>query len=203
MSEALKVIYVDCETTGLDPAKTELVQLAGIIEINGEVVEEFDLRCRPEKIKNIEAKALACNGLTVAGMRTFPTRLTCYTEFIATLDQYIDRYNKDDKFMWIGQNPNFDVGFVKALFNEFDNKYFGAYFDRRTSDLITLALAMRQRKLFSPINFKLTSMAAALNIEYDAHDALADIRTTREIWKIFLGWINLQQSKPAKQINLL
>ena len=42
-----KLLHLDVETTGLYAPGAGLVQVAGIVEIDGEEVETFDLRCRP------------------------------------------------------------------------------------------------------------------------------------------------------------
>ena len=60
----MKIIYIDVETTGLGCPESGLVQLAGAIELDGEVVERFDFHMRPFPEDAISDEALAVNGLT-------------------------------------------------------------------------------------------------------------------------------------------
>ena len=43
----LKLHYNDTETTGLNPKRNEVVQIASIIDINGIAVEEINIKMRP------------------------------------------------------------------------------------------------------------------------------------------------------------
>ena len=54
----MKLLFLDTETTGLEPGKHGVVQIAGIIEIDGVVKEEFDFLCRPFDGQLYEARAL-------------------------------------------------------------------------------------------------------------------------------------------------
>jgi len=38
-----KVFWFDCETTGIDPRRCAIIQLAGLIEINGKIDEKVNL----------------------------------------------------------------------------------------------------------------------------------------------------------------
>lgn len=40
----MKLLYIDTETTGVDPMQNGIVQISGCIEVDGELKEEFDLR---------------------------------------------------------------------------------------------------------------------------------------------------------------
>ena len=42
-----KIFYFDTETTGLDPKRHDIIQLAYIVEINGEVKEEGEFKLQP------------------------------------------------------------------------------------------------------------------------------------------------------------
>ena len=42
-----KILWVDTETTGTDPGKNGIIQLAGVLEINGQEISSFDYKIRP------------------------------------------------------------------------------------------------------------------------------------------------------------
>lgn len=202
--ESLKVFYCDAETTGLDPKIHEIVQLACIVEINNQVVEEFEIKMRPSplKMKSISPEALKVQGRTVAELLKFPARAVGYKAFMEMLDRYTDKNRPNDKFTWVGQCPEFDRGFTREFMREFNNSMFDAYFDRRSADLVALSLAMKQKGLINPRNLKLETIAEVMNIAYNAHDALEDIRTTRQIWQEYLNWIEGPR-RFGKQLSLI
>ncbi|MFH1723262.1 MAG: 3'-5' exonuclease [Elusimicrobiota bacterium] len=178
----MKLFFADTETTGLDPAKNELFQLAFLIEIDGKVVDERNIRFRPERPENISSEALEITRKTKEELLSYPPRKKGFRELIATLGKWVGRYDKTDKMIWIGQNPDFDIRFVRALFSDMGDNYFGSWWDPRPADLISLAVASKTRGVFNPPNFKLGSLAAEFGIAFEAHDALADVQVTRRVW---------------------
>lgn len=57
MPKIIKIFY-DLETTGLDERKSSIHQLSGSVEVNGELVESFDIRMSPHPKAVIEKAAL-------------------------------------------------------------------------------------------------------------------------------------------------
>ena len=68
----MKTIYIDLETTGLDPNENAIVQLSGMIEIDGEVKESFDFKMQPFEGQIVTEESLVINGLTVETIKTYP-----------------------------------------------------------------------------------------------------------------------------------
>jgi hypothetical protein len=60
----MKLIYIDVETTGIECPESGLLQLAGAIEIDGQVAQEFNHRMRPFPADKICEEALEVNGLS-------------------------------------------------------------------------------------------------------------------------------------------
>jgi DNA polymerase-3 subunit epsilon len=136
----------------------------------------------------VQEEALAVSGLTVDDLRkrTMTSKKT-YTEFNTLLCKYVDKYNKKDKFVMGGYNTNFDAGFINEWYIKHGNKYFfglchgGAYLDGL---LLALMYEIKCGKVIFEPNRKLGTVAKHLGIELDnAHDALADIRATRQVIK--------------------
>lgn len=177
----MKVFWLDTETTGLNSWKCDIIQLAGLIEIDGVVVEKLNYRIKPIDFNAIQPKALECNGITLEQLRTFPTATEVYQQFIKVISKYVDKYDKNDKFIIAGQNTNFDIGFVRDFFKKQGDNFFGSYFSYQSLDLLALTIALRYKGILKTENLKLETMAKHFGIEYDAHDALADIETTRTI----------------------
>ena len=85
----MKKIYIDTETTGFNPNKNGLIQLAGIIKIDGEEKERFDFKVKLFPEDEIEQKALDFNGMTLDEIGTFKEPAEIYKTFIGLLEKYI------------------------------------------------------------------------------------------------------------------
>ncbi len=113
----MKVLYFDVETTGTDPKVNDIVQLSGLIEIDGKIKEKFDFKMRPQDnglpgfIKNaiVDPEALAINGLTEEEIWNFADPKEVHKEIVKIFAKYIDKYDKSDKFYPAGYNVRFDL----------------------------------------------------------------------------------------------
>ena len=182
----MKKIWIDTETTGLNPTRHAIVQLAGIVEVDGEVKEEFDIRMRPFSGAHIDSRALECNGLTREQVMAYPEQHEGFRQFCAIMERHIDVFDREDKFTLAGYNPKFDEDFLRALFNMNGSKYFGSYFWFPSIDTAAFAheyLCSIGRRQKMP-NCKLGTVAEELGLSLpdNLHDALADIRLTRQVW---------------------
>jgi DNA polymerase III epsilon subunit-like protein len=97
------------------------------------------------------------------------------------LDTYVDKYNKNDKFIPVGYNVNFDIGFLREFFLKNGNKYYGSYFDYHFLDGMALTFFMRYIGKLNLENYRLETSCKHYGIEINAHDALSDIEGTRDL----------------------
>jgi DNA polymerase-3 subunit epsilon len=192
----MKLIYIDTETTGLTPGRNDIIELAGIIEIDGVVKEEFDLYMQPFDYNTVEAKALEINQFTLDQLKTFPTGQQAYADFISILKKYVNPYDKTDKFVVVGQNVKFDLDHMRAWFTKCGDKFFGSFFDYHAYDLVSISMFLKLSGMINPEKMKLEHIAAYFGIRYGSHRAIEDIRVTREV---FLKYYELiKKGAPAE-----
>ncbi len=176
-------VWIDVETTGLFPSRQDIITMGYLFEMEGEILLERDLQLRPIKPENIEAKALAINGMSEEEIMKFPPADEAYSLLVTDLRGYVDKYNKFDKAIFAGFNARFDSDFVRALFRKMGDKYFGSWFFPSPLDVMgTLVERMREERI-DLVNHKLVTVCSHFGIDLkDAHTALADIRATRELY---------------------
>ncbi len=179
----MKILYFDVETSGLDPNHHSLIQLSGIVEIDGEVKESFDFKCKP--CSEVEPSALKVQNRTLEEVSAWPEPRDAHKGFHAILNKYVDPYNQNDFFIPAGQNVAFDINFLYSFFKQCGDGYLGSFIQGRI-DLMVLATIAYQRGKILPVDekgkirFKLQYICKALGIPLDgAHDAMADINATR------------------------
>lgn len=178
----MKILYFDTETTGTNAQKHEIVQLAGILEIDGVVVEEFNYRCQPTMWDNIDPEALEVTHKTIEELKTYDRPQTVYSQFRAMLDRYVDKYNREDKVYPAGHNVGFDIEFLQAFFKRHGDPYgIGSYQNWRFLDTRIMANYLCAYGLITPKTVTLGELCKIYSIPLDAHDALNDIRATRKL----------------------
>lgn len=182
----MKLLFLDTETTGVDAKRNGVVQISGIIDINGQVVEEFDFHCRPFEYKIMDFKALEVIKKSKEEVLALPDPREAYQKIISVWQKHINRYDKNDKFYMVGQNTKFDYDMITQWFIDNGNPYFYAYVAYHLIDIITITALFNLAGILSTKNMKLETVAAAFGIPLDAHNSLHDIRATRQIFYKFI-----------------
>jgi exonuclease len=179
-----KIIFIDTETGGVNAEKSALIQLSGIIEVDGTEKEKFNFYIKPFENSEINEKALEVQGRTFEELRTdkYIDESIIYKKFLEILDKYIDKYDKDDKFIVAGYNVKFDIDILKAFFERNNNKFLFSYFNSSMLDpLYSVRLLQVAGMLPVLENNKLETWCKYFNIELKAHDSLQDITATKKL----------------------
>lgn len=193
-----KIIFLDCETTGLDEKDADgftllaheihsIIELSYIIDIDGKMVEKQQLYARPRPNDVISKEALNVNGRKEEEILNFPPQKDLYTMFLQSLGKWVDPFNKEDKFWFLAYNAGYDDGFVRQLFSDHGDTYYGSWFWVPCIDIkqIVGAMLMESDARHLIPNVKLTTVAKYLDIavkEDNFHDGLYDCRILRSIY---------------------
>ena len=142
------------------------------------VQENFDFRIKPYDGCVIEQKALAVAKVTTEDIQKYPSEQQVYRELTGMLSEYVNKFNKTDKFFMVGYNiKGFDVEFFRAFFERNQDKYFGSWFWSVPLDIIVLAQNKLAAQRPNMENFQLATVAEKLGIHVDQtrlHDAAYD-----------------------------
>jgi DNA polymerase III subunit epsilon len=182
----MKYIVLDCETTGTNPALHGLIQMAGVIVVDGKVVDKFDFKLCTFPDDVIEDEALKVNGITREQIQSWTVPFEIYQRFTKLLARYCDKFDRSDKFFFVGYNGDFDASFVRRFFEKCGDKYFGSWFWWPIIDIAKLAgiRLMHDRHLMP--DFKLVTVATHMQIPFNPealHDAMADVAVTVQLFK--------------------
>lgn len=176
-----KALYFDVETTGLSPYKNDIIQFACLVEINGEIVEELETKVRPFDFSTIDQKALDTNGLRLEELYDYPHPKEVYQQMCKLFGKYVSKFDKNDKFAPAGYNVRFDVDFLSNFFKKNGDKYYGSFFSWRLIDPIYKLYEMDYEGRIALPDYKLATVCTHFGIPLQAHDALSDIRATRQL----------------------
>lgn len=184
-----KVLWLDCETTGLSAKKNCIWQIALLVEINGEVEDEMVLLVRPYK-DAVDKYAVEMAGSRLQEAIDGGLEVEdAVAEIKQLMGRYVDKYDRNDKFVPAGKNiASFDLQFLREMFKAAgDVKYgIGSWMFscwRDVTDAIGRAVGAGMRFR----NHKLETVCEQLGIELIAHDALEDIKATRQVYQMLGG----------------
>ena len=180
-----KLFFCDLETTGTNPEENGIHQIGGLVEIRGELLDEFSLNVRPFKEDKIDEKALKISGVTSEQLFSYPEPRAIYGDLIGRFQTHVDRFSRHDKFFFVGFNCFFDYSFLRRFFLKNGDSYFGSWIFWPIIDVAVLAMQFLGGRRKAMSNFRLETVAESLGVEVEgeAHDALHDVRTTHEIYK--------------------
>ena len=179
-----KIIFIDTETGGVNPEKSALIQLSGIIRIDKKDIEKFNFYIKPFENSEVNEKALEVQGRTLEELKTdkYVEEKEVYKQFINLFDKYIDKYDRTDKFIVAGYNVRFDVDILKAFFQRHGNNFLFSYLDSSMLDpLYSIRLLQIAEVLPVLENNKLETWCKHFGIELKAHDSLEDIEATKKL----------------------
>ena len=179
-----KISFIDTETGGVNPEKSALIQLSGIIRIDKKDIEKFNFYIKPFENSEVNEKALEVQGRTLEELKTdkYVEEKEVYKQFINLLDKYIDKYDRTDKFVVAGYNVRFDVDILKAFFQRHRNNFLFSYLDSSMLDPL-YSIRLLQIAEILPVleNNKLETWCKHFGIELKAHDSLEDIVATKKL----------------------
>ncbi|MBN2440440.1 MAG: 3'-5' exonuclease [Spirochaetales bacterium] len=185
----MKNLFIDLETTGLNPVENGIIQLSGIIEIDDEIKDTFDFHIKPFPGDKIDEKALEVNRRTKQELEhdsKYQDPLGVHKTLMSLLSKYIEKFDKKDKFNFIGYNSQaFDFPFLRSWFYKCKDNFFGSWFWSPSIDVMPIWAFILAKKRHVLDNFQLATVADYCGIKVDGskiHDSLYDIQITRELY---------------------
>lgn len=182
----MKTLFIDAETTSFHADICGLIQISGIIEIDGVEKEKFDIRSNIFDDDEILNEALETNGISLSQIKKFPKPRIAFAKFISVLKKYVDQYDKNDKFVVYAYKSEFDNTVLRSWFLKNNDNYFGSWFWNPWIDIMNLSMYILQEERSLLKNFKLITVAEYLGLEIDndkAHDSMYDIELAREVYR--------------------
>ncbi|HEV7424245.1 MAG TPA: 3'-5' exonuclease [Candidatus Paceibacterota bacterium] len=163
--------FIDIETTGLDVWKHEIIEIGAVITTPDlEVIEEFELKIKPEHIENADPTSMKINHYDPkdwVGARTLKDAMVIFTDKVK------------DAIM-VGQNVAFDSGFLEHAYAKTNISNTMHY---HKFDTISIAWAKLHREPDLE-HFSLRELCLRFGIENKSpHTGLGDARATYELYK--------------------
>lgn len=183
------LFFCDTETTGLDPKRHGITQIAGEIgELEGgayKALYGFNYKVRPFDADVIEDEALRIQGRTREQIAGYDLPHEAHKRLTETLESCIDKFDSKDKAFFIAYNSPFDNSFMREFWLKCGDHYFGSWFWNPDICVMRLAAQKLLPERLRIENFKLGTVARALGIDYDEkalHNAFTDVSITIQMY---------------------
>lgn len=191
-----KFFFCDLETTGTDSAVNGIHQISIHIFANGKT-EHAGWKVQPFSSEIIEDEALKVSGITRETLTAYRDPRIVYHELIKLLSNYVDKYNRADKFFFVAYNAPFDMDFMRSFFKKNGDEYFGSWFYYPDWCVMRQALTQLYKNRSGMKNFQLSTLmsfnesAGSDKITEGFHDADVDIKATLRLFRFLNPHIQL------------
>lgn len=185
MQKAL--IFIDTETTGLDPEQHSPVQIGYIVCIPGQAPQSFLLNSQPTRWDTISAEALNITGFTIEDFKKYPTSESAYNTFRS---QMLGIKNSGYELVFVAYNAKYDFAMMDAWFKFHDSsdKLTNVFSHHYVCVYELMKFLRSAGYLDSFPSLKLGSFYSMFGEdERNAHDALADIKVTYYLYNYLLN----------------
>lgn len=166
--------FIDIETTGLNLEKNEIIEIGCVFATPElKVIEEFELKIKPEHLENADPIALKVNHYNEKDW-----------ENSYSLKEAMKIFSEKVKdCIMVGHNVAFDAGFLEYAFNKTEIMNTMHY---HKLDTISIAWAKLHREPDLE-RFSLRELCERFGIKNErAHSALPDARATFLLYKKFM-----------------
>jgi DNA polymerase-3 subunit epsilon len=174
MSKVQRLIFVDTETTGLDPELHEVIEIAFVMADIRDgrliVVDTWESKIKPEALERADPRALAVNGYCDEDWQDAPEAYHVWRSAWYRV--------QDKRAMLCGHNVGFDVRFMIEAWKR--HGHGRPAFDYRTIDTYAYALPYLIDGRVDSIS--LSKVCEAIGIKTGrAHSAMADALASFEL----------------------
>lgn len=197
----------DSETGGLETSADMLTLYMAIVDENFKVLEELDLKLKPNdgRLPVAEAGALKVNGIDLHKHLADPETIT-YSEakekVVTLLKKYLKKRGRYSNLSPLGQNVDFDIKFLQhhVLPEEDYNKYihYGKMDTKMISDFF------KSCGWFPKDVGNLSSIAKHLNVTLsNAHNARYDTLACVEVFKKMVELMESKKEGGGQSVDLI
>lgn len=180
LEELHDYVVLDLETTGLNPVRNEIIEVAAVKVRSGQITDSFSSLVKPER--RIDSFITGLTGISNDMVADAPPIRDVLSAFLRFVEGEIV----------VGHNVNFDIGFL----HENCRRLFGCGFSNDYVDTLRLS-----RKLFpEQRHHRLCDLEQRFGLHNErAHRALSDVMLTNDCYQILCR--HMAESTPAKAIT--
>ena len=191
------LLYLDTESTGLDPKTCGATQISGIIVRGGKEISRLDINVNPysyHREVTISPKALEVTRKSIKEIKGYPSATVGFYKLTSWLNAHRDL---GEYFTLICYRTSYDLGILEELFKDQKGNSRGLYdfIQFKTLDILESTKLCSLIGVHKLKNEKLTTVCEYYNVPLIAHDSLEDIVASRKVYKKMLIAMGVAERK--------
>lgn len=173
------LVFLDTETTGLDPDVHEMINLAAV-RVSPDFAREIkkvDRLIHPQMLERAEMRALEVNRFDPLEWQRDGVHAR------VALVEFADLMGTEEEVTVVGHNPHFDWDFIRAAYRRAGLAMPRAKY---LIDTASIAWPLAMRRMIDKLSLEtLCAKYGVTNV--GSHRAMADVRRTMSVYKRLLG----------------
>lgn len=179
----MNILFIDLETTGQDPKKHAVIEIAMRLDVNGIEVDNFQAKLfNPQTVTNLGA--LKYNGTRLSELIKTKPEAEAVMLLVDWLLNIQEKYK--GKLYICGQNVGFDMRFLLSVLDRYAIEGLDEVIGYKVIDTFGLALALNQVGKLPTSGNRLNLKTLAEHLQVDLsnktlHTAMDDVNITAEV----------------------
>ena len=180
----MNILFIDTETTGTDPKKHGIIEIAAEFHVNGKKVSEFNTKFFGRN-HQVSMGALKVNKGSIQGLLKLEAEEKGVVEFV----DWLLALDSREPITICGHNVHFDISFIKALLDKYAIEEWDQAVSYRHLDTCSIGrFLIESGVLRTPIGksgANLSNVATCLGINLagrSLHTAKDDVALTAEVY---------------------
>lgn len=178
----MNILFIDVETTGLDPSKNVMLEIAARLDIDGKTVSRHNTKFFNPR-SHTDLGALKVNKTKIRDLLSMKPE---EGEVLTFVDWLLDLQDKIKGPLYVcGQNVAFDINFLKGTLDKYQVSNIESLIGYKVLDTFGLALALVEvGKLKVEGSLNLGNIAKALGIDLSKvqlHTGKDDVEVTAAV----------------------
>lgn len=187
-----KILFIDTETGGIDPANNSLLSLALVVWKESAIKASMEILIN-DGVLNVTAKALEINGID---LEEHKKKAISPAVAIQQFDNFLkEHFQEDEKITLGGHNITFDVNFLNAFLTRYGYS-FQRRFSHRSIDTSSILFYLY---LTGKLKKKIVSSQEAFDYfgitVQGRHTALGDVLATAQLFSMLISILHRDTRK--------
>jgi len=185
-SKKSTLIVIDVETSGFSCEYNHILECAGLILSNLEIVDRFNFFVKPLNGYSVNESALKVQKRSLQEVMKYPKS----TAGMKLFEDKILEYSKDTDLIFVGHNVNFDIRFMNAFCNIHNKTDVMKNFKYSICTQRLIKKLVDNNKIVPPSKVSLGFLCEHFNIKNECeHTAMSDAKATYDLFLTLLSHI--------------